>query len=59
MVTKKDSIGNELMREIIAIRVDTLWKMLGLKVKGRLPKVEDEGATESMVYDFEFDLKKS
>jgi len=45
MLTKNDLIGNELMREIIAIRVDTLWKMLGLKVKGRLPKVEDEGAT--------------
>jgi len=45
MVTKKDIIGNVLMREIIAIRTDTLWKMLSLKVKGRLPKVEDEGAT--------------
>jgi hypothetical protein len=45
MVTKKDLIGNELMKEIFAIRVDTLWKMLGLKREGRLPKTEDEGAT--------------
>jgi hypothetical protein len=45
MVTKKDLVENVLMREIITIRVDTLWKMLSLKVKGQLPKVEDEGAT--------------
>jgi hypothetical protein len=45
MVTKKDLVGNVLMREIISIRVDTLWKMLNLKVKGHLPKVEEEGAT--------------
>ena len=45
MVSKKDLIENELMKEIISIRVDTLWKMLGLKKEGRLPRIEDEGAT--------------
>jgi len=45
MVTKKDLIGNVLMREIITIRTDTLWKMFSLKAKGLLPEVEDEGAT--------------
>lgn len=45
MVSKKDLIENELMKEIITIRVDTLWKMLGLKKEGRLPRIEDEGAT--------------
>jgi hypothetical protein len=45
MVTKKELIANELMSQIITIRIDTLWKMLNLKAKGRLPKVYDEGAT--------------
>lgn len=45
MATKKDIIGNEMMKEIIAIRTDTLWRMLGLKKEGRMPMVNDEGAT--------------
>jgi hypothetical protein len=34
-----------LMKEIISIRMDTLWRMLGLRKEGRLPKVDEEGAT--------------
>lgn len=45
MVTKKAIIDNELIREIVAIRLDTLWKMLGQKKAGFLPGVSDEGAT--------------
>jgi hypothetical protein len=45
MITKKDLVGNELVKEVITIRVDTLWRMLGLKREGRLPKIEEEGAT--------------
>jgi hypothetical protein len=45
MITKKDLFENELMKEIVSIRVDTLWKMLALKREGRLPRVEDEGTT--------------
>jgi hypothetical protein len=45
MVTRKDLLGNELMREIIAIRFDTLWRMLRLRKEGRLPKIDEEGST--------------
>lgn len=45
MVTKKQLIGNELVREIIRIRIDALAKMLELEAKDRLPKVYEEGAT--------------
>jgi len=45
MVTKKKLIENELMKEIISIRVDTLWKMLGQKKEGFLPEPYEEGAT--------------
>ena len=45
MEPKKNLIGTELMKEIIAIRVDTLWRMLGLRKEGRLPKLDEEGAT--------------
>jgi hypothetical protein len=38
-------IDNELMREIITIRLDTLWKMLGQKKEGFLPGTHEEGAT--------------
>ena len=31
MVTKKKIIENELMKEIVSIRVDALWKMLHQK----------------------------
>ena len=45
MITKKDLIGNSLIKEIVSIRVDTLWKMLALKKEGLFPKVNEEGAT--------------
>jgi hypothetical protein len=45
MATKEDLIGNELMKELISIRADTLWRMLALKAEGGLPRIEDEGAT--------------
>ena len=45
MITKKELIGNELLREIIRIRVDALAKMLELQKKDRLPKIYEEGAT--------------
>ena len=45
MVTKKAIIDNELIREIVAIRLDTLWKMIGQHDVGFLPASYDEGAT--------------
>jgi hypothetical protein len=45
MATKKSIIDNELIREISAIRLDTLWKMLGQNEAGFLPDKNDEGAT--------------
>jgi len=45
MVTKKDLISSELMKEIIRIRLDGLGKMLELQKKGQLPGILDEGAT--------------
>jgi len=45
MVTKKAIIDNELIREILAIRLDTLWKMLGQYAAGFLPDKDEEGAT--------------
>jgi hypothetical protein len=45
MVTKKQLIGNELLREIILIRVDALAKMLELLERDHLPQVYEEGAT--------------
>lgn len=45
MIAKKVILGNELMREIIAIRTDTLWKMLGHRKAGFLPEANEEGAT--------------
>ncbi len=45
MLTRKELIGNELMRELISIRVDTLWRMLSLEKDGYLPKENEEGAT--------------
>ena len=45
MVAIRDILRNELMNEIVSIRVDTLWKMFALKKDGRLPKVDEEGAT--------------
>lgn len=45
MLNKRDLIGNELLREIIRIRVDALGRMLELQKVGRLPRVHEEGAT--------------
>ena len=41
----KSIIENELMKEIISIRIDTLWKMIGQKRENRLPEIDEEGAT--------------
>lgn len=45
MISQRSLIDNELMKEIIAIRVDTLWKMLGRVKDDTLPDVHEEGAT--------------
>jgi len=45
MIQKKTILGSELIREIITIRVDTLWKMLGQQETGFLPASNEEGAT--------------
>lgn len=45
MVYKKSIIENELMKEIISIRIDTLWKMIVQKMENRLPEINEEGAT--------------
>ena len=45
MATKKELLGNELMKEIISIRLDSLWNMIALKLSGRLPPVDAEKAT--------------
>ena len=45
MVTKEKIVENELMKEIVSIRVDALWKMLSQKNDGFFPKPYEEGAT--------------
>jgi len=45
MVNQKSIIENELMKEIVSIRIDTLWKMIGQKMANRLPEIDEEGAT--------------
>ena len=45
MITPRRLIENELMKEVISIRVDTLWKMLWQKNRGILPGIYEEGAT--------------
>lgn len=45
MSLKKEIIDNILMKELIAIRTDTLWRMLSLLDRGNLPGVNEEGAT--------------
>ena len=45
MVTKKTILGSELVKEIISIRVDTLWKMLSQIRDGTFPDTHEEGAT--------------
>lgn len=45
MIAKRTILGNALIKEIISIRADTLWKMIGLKKNRMLPGVTEEGAT--------------
>lgn len=45
MATRKELLGNELMKEIVSIRIDTLWNMIALKQSGRLPPIDAEKAT--------------
>ncbi len=45
MPPKSEIIGNVLLKELIAIRTDTLWRMLALHKKKQLPEVNEEGAT--------------
>lgn len=45
MVTKKFLLDNELMREVITIRTDTLFRMLEQDRIGYFPGTEEEGAT--------------
>lgn len=41
----QDLFANELMRMVVSIRVDTVWRMLKLLEEGRLPSANAEGAT--------------
>ena len=41
MVTKKEIIENELMKEIVSIRVDALWKMLRQKKVMKNPTIRE------------------
>jgi hypothetical protein len=43
--SKNEIIDNILIKELIAIRTDTLWRMLGLLKKNQLPDINEEGAT--------------
>lgn len=45
MHSKKEIIGSVLLKELIAIRTDTLWRMLSLLAQGDLPDENEEGAT--------------
>jgi hypothetical protein len=45
MIPKKQIVDNELMKEIISIRLDTLWRMLEQSRLGFLPEIHEEGAT--------------
>jgi hypothetical protein len=45
MISKKQILGNELMKEIITIRLLTLHQMLKQYEKGLMPGVNEEGAT--------------
>ena len=45
MPSKKAIIGNVLLKELIAIRSDTLWRMLDYLQKGQLPGKNEEGAS--------------
>ena len=45
MATKKTIVGSILIKELIAIRTDTLWRMLSCLQQGLLPGINEEGAT--------------
>jgi hypothetical protein len=45
MLSKKVILGNVLLKELIAIRTDTLWRMLSLLQQEQLPEINEEGAT--------------
>jgi hypothetical protein len=45
VINMQSIIENELMKEIISIRIDTLWKMIAQKMENRLPEIDEEGAT--------------
>jgi len=45
MPPKKEILGNVLLKELIAIRTDTLWRMLSFFQQDQLPEVNEEGAT--------------
>ncbi|MGD8992035.1 MAG: hypothetical protein PVI00_11330 [Desulfobacterales bacterium] len=45
MPSKKTILKSVLLKELIAIRTDTLWKMLSYYKQGQLPEVNEEGAT--------------
>ena len=48
MISKKQIIGNELTKEVITIRFHTLNKMLNRYEQGRMPGVNEEGATSRL-----------
>jgi len=45
MSSKKAILESVLLKELISIRMDTLWRMLFLFQKGQLPDINEEGAT--------------
>ena len=45
MSVKKEIVDSLLFRELIAIRTDTLWRMLFRLQQGQLPGIHEEGAT--------------
>lgn len=45
MPSKKEILANVLLKELIAIRTDTLWRMLSLMRRDQLPGIHEEGAT--------------
>jgi hypothetical protein len=45
MPPKKEILGNVLLKELIAIRTDTLWRMLSFLQQDQLPGINEEGAT--------------
>lgn len=44
-MTANDLLNNDLMRKVLAVRLDSLWRMIGLMSKGLLPGPDAEGAT--------------